>query len=427
MTPAARIAATIEILTEIGRGDAPADAVLADWFRGHRFAGSRDRRAIREAVYADFRTGALRRWAVQAAEGDPGNPRLRVIAGLTLEASGEVATLFDGAGYGPPPLSAEEQGLSERVGELDMAAAPDHVNGNCPADLYPLFVEQWGDDAAEELGALNLTASVDLRVNALRATREEAQARLAADGYDAAPSPFSPVGLRGTARGNFQQLGAYRAGMVDPQDESSQLVTMLVGAAPGLRVLDYCAGAGGKALALAAASENQAEIIACDVSRSRLSHMEPRAARLGVTGVRSLAVPAEGAPEELKEWADRVLIDAPCSGTGTWRRSPDMRWRTSPAAIAAYTREQDNLLDTAAKLLRAGGRIVYAVCSVLESEGRGRVDAFLARHPDFQRLPIEDVLGPEMVARLGCGEDLVLTPKRHNTDGMYGAVLTRRP
>ncbi|MBT3808867.1 MAG: RsmB/NOP family class I SAM-dependent RNA methyltransferase [Rhodospirillaceae bacterium] len=427
MTPAARTAATIDILTEISRGDAPADAILADWFRGHRFAGSGDRRAIREAVYADFRTGALRRWAVQAAEGDQENPRLRVIAGLTLDAPGEVDSQFDGAGYGPPPLSVEEQGLSETVGKLDVATAPEHVGGNCPADLYPLFVDQWGAESADELTALNQTAPVDLRVNALRATREEAQARLAADGYDAEPTTYSPSGLRGTVRGNFQQLGAYRAGMIDPQDESSQLVTMLVDAAPGLRVLDYCAGAGGKALALAAASGNQAEIVACDVSRSRLSHMEPRAARLGVEGVRSLAVPADQAPEELKNWADRVLIDAPCSGTGTWRRSPDMRWRTSPETIAVYTREQDKLLDTAATMLRAGGRIIYAVCSVLESEGRARVEAFLARYPDFQRLPIADILGPELIARLGCDEDLVLTPKRHNMDGMYGAVLTRRP
>ena len=425
MTPAARTAATIKILTEIGRGDAPADAILADWFRGHRFAGSGDRRAIRENVYVDFRTGALRRWAVQAADGDQDSPRLRVIAGLALDAPDELGSLFDGAGYGPPPLSVDEQALAETVGKLGLAAAPDHVNGNCPAELYPLFVDQWGAESADELTALNQTAPVDLRVNALRATRDEALARLAADGYDADPTPYSASGLRGTARGNFQQLGAYRAGMIDPQDESSQLVTMLVDAAPGLRVLDYCAGAGGKALALAAASGNQAEIVACDVSRSRLSHMEPRAARLGVAGVRSLAVPADQAPEELKDWADRVLIDAPCSGTGTWRRSPDMRWRTSPETVAVYTQEQDRLLDTAATMLRAGGRIIYAVCSVLESEGRARVDAFLARHRDFQRLPIADVLGPELIARLGCDEDLVLTPKRHNTDGMYAAVLAR--
>ncbi|MDA0786848.1 MAG: rRNA cytosine-C5-methylase [Proteobacteria bacterium] len=427
MTPAARTAATIDILTEIGRGDAPADAVLADWFRGHRFAGSGDRRAIRESVYADFRAGALRRWVVQAANGDPDSPRMRAIAGLALETPGEVESLFDGTGYGPAPLNADEQVVAETIRTLDLAAAPDHVDGNCPADLYGLFHDQWGEAAADELAALNQTAPVDLRVNALRATRDEAQARLAADGYDADPTPYGPAGLRGTARGNFQQLGAYCEGMIEPQDESSQLVTMLVDATPGLRVIDYCAGAGGKALALAAVSGNQADIIACDVSHSRLSHMAPRAARLGVAGVRSLAVPADQAPDELKNWADRVLIDAPCSGTGTWRRSPDMRWRTSPETIAAYTREQDKLLDTATTMLRAGGRIIYAVCSVLESEGGARVDAFLARHPDFQRLPVEDVLGAEMIARLGCNEDLVLTPKRHNTDGMYAAVLTRRP
>ncbi|MBT6405629.1 MAG: RsmB/NOP family class I SAM-dependent RNA methyltransferase [Rhodospirillaceae bacterium] len=426
MTPAARTAATIEILTEVARGDAPADAVLADWFRGHRFAGSGDRRAIREAVYADFRAGALCRWAVQTADGDPENPRLRTIAALAFEPPAELDRLFDGTGYGPPPLNAEEKALADFIGDLDSAAAPGHVAGNCPADIYPLFSDQWGDAAADELAALNQTAPVDLRVNALRATREEAQARLAADGYEANPTLFSLTGLRGTVRGNFQQLGAYRAGMIEPQDESSQLVTMLVDAAPGLRVIDYCAGAGGKALALAAGSGNQAEIVACDVSRSRLAHMEPRAARLGVEGVRSLAVPADMAPAELNDWADRVLIDAPCSGTGTWRRSPDMRWRTSPEMIAAYGREQNSLLDTATTMLREGGRIIYAVCSVLESEGRARVDAFLARHPDFQRCPIKDVLGPEMAARLGCDEDLVLTPKRHNTDGMYAAVLTRR-
>lgn len=427
MTPAARTAATIEILTDIARGDAPADAVLADWFRGHRFAGSGDRRAIREGVYTDFRAGALRRWAVQSAGGEADSPRLRVIAGMALHAPDEIDALFDGAGYGPPPLSGEETALAAAIGGLDPASAPDHVAGNCPETLYSLFLDQWGDGAAEELAALNRTAPVDLRVNTLRATRDEAQARLAADGYAAEPTPFSPAGLRSDTRGNFQQLGAFREGMIEPQDESSQLVTMLVDIEPGQRVIDYCAGAGGKALALAAAAENQADIVACDVSRARLAHTEPRAARLGVEGLRSLAVPADHAPDELAGWADRVLIDAPCSGTGTWRRSPDMRWRTSPEMIAACSREQDKLLDTAATLLRADGRIIYAVCSVLESEGRARVDEFLDRHRDFQRVPIADVLGPEMIARLGCGEELVLTPKRHNTDGMYAAVLARRP
>ena len=425
MTPAARTAATIEILTEISRGDAPADAVLADWFRGHRFAGSGDRRAIREGVYTDFRMGALRRWLVQSAGGDPDNPRLRVIAGMAVDTPGEIDAHFDGTGYGPPPLRADETTLVAAIGNLDVASAPPHVAGNCPEVLYPLFLDQWGEGAAGELAALNRTASVDLRVNTLRATREEAQARLAADGYEAEPTPYSPTGLRSATRGNFQQLGAYREGMIEPQDESSQLVTALVGAAPGLRIVDYCAGAGGKALALAAEAENMADMVACDVSRSRLSHLEPRAARLGVAGLRNFAVPADAAPAELENWADRVLIDAPCSGTGTWRRSPDVRWRTSPETIDDYVRAQDRLLETATTMLRDGGQIIYAVCSVLEREGAARVDDFLARHPDFQRLPIEDILAPGLVAELGCERDLVLTPNRHETDGMYAAVLAR--
>ena len=352
---------------------------------------------------------------------------MRAIAGLALETPDELGVLFDGAGYGPPSLNGEEQTMVDAIRTLDRASAPDNVAGNCPADLYPLFHDQWGEAAADELTALNTTAPVDLQVNTLRATREEARSRLAADGYDADPTPFSAVGLRGTARGNFRQLGAYREGMIEPQDESSQLVTLLVGATPGLRVIDYCAGAGGKALALAAAAGNQAEIIACDVSRARLAHLEPRAARLGVEGVRSLAVRANEAPEELENWADRVLIDAPCSGTGTWRRSPDMRWRTHPETISGHMQAQDGLLETATTMLRPGGRIIYAVCSVLESEGRARVDAFLARHPDFRRFGVGEALGPELTADLGGGEDLVLTPKRHHTDGMYAAVLTRRP
>ncbi|MGB0572577.1 MAG: RsmB/NOP family class I SAM-dependent RNA methyltransferase [Alphaproteobacteria bacterium] len=426
MTPAARTAATIEILTEIARGDAPADAVLADWFRGHRFAGSGDRRAIREGVYTDFRTGALRRWLVQSAAGDPENPRLRVIADLGLNVLSEVGAHFGGSGYGPPPLSDDETTLVAAIGDLDAASAPPHVAVNCPEALYPLFLDQWSDGAADELAALNRTASVDLRVNTLRATREVARARLAADGYDAEPTPYSPTGLRSATRGNFQQLGAYREGMVEPQDESSQLVTAMVGAAQGLRIVDYCAGAGGKALALAAGAGNAAEIVACDVSQSRLAHTAPRAERLGVEGLRSLAVPVDAAPAELKGWADRVLIDAPCSGTGTWRRSPDMRWRTSPGTIDDYARTQDSLLETATTMLREGGQIIYAVCSVLEREGRARVDEFLARHPDFRRLPIADILAPSLVAELGCETDLVLTPSRHDTDGMYAAVLARR-
>ena len=425
MTPAARVAAAIEILTEIERNDAPADTVLVEWFRRHRFAGSGDRRAIRESVYADLRDGALRRWLVANAGGDPESPRLRMIAALSREHPDALDVVFSGDGYAPPLLDDFERAVSDGTAQADAAAAPDHVAANCPAHLYALFAEQWGTQARDELAAMNRTAPVDLRVNTLNADRADARARLAADGYKADVTPFSPSGLRSHARGDFRQLGAFRAGMIEPQDESSQLVSMLVDAAPGQNVVDYCAGAGGKALALAAATNNQAEILACDVSRLRLDRIAGRAARLGVTSVAIREVPADAAPTDLVGRADRVLIDAPCSGTGTWRRSPDLRWRTRPGTVADYQDMQDGLLDSAAGLVKPGGRIVYAVCSVLEGEGRSRVDAFLARHPRFARRLVGDVLGTDLAARLDLSDDLVLTPHRHGTDGMYAAVLVR--
>lgn len=425
MTPAARIAASIEILSEIGRGDSPADAVLTEWFRGHRFAGSGDRRAIREAVYRDVRKGALLRWAVAAVGGAVDDPRTRTLADLALHRADEIDRLFDGAGYGPPALDDTECEMVVALGELEIASAPEWVVGNCPEGLYALFAAQWGIDTRAELAALNDIAGVDLRVNTPRATREDVQARLRADGYEAVPTPCSPVGLRGTARGNFDRLGAFREGLVDPQDESSQLVAMLVGAEPGMRIVDYCAGAGGKSLAIAAAAENRAEIVACDVSAARLARLAPRSERLGAENLRTCTIVEDGAPAELLGWADRVLVDAPCSGTGTWRRSPDQRWRTTPEAIAGHAKVQDRLLGNAAEVVKPGGRLIYAVCSVLDVEGRDRIAAFLDGNPGFRRIPVVTVLGDALAGRLDCHDDLVLTPHRHGTDGMFAAVLER--
>ncbi len=425
MTPAARIAASIDILSEIARGNAPADAVLVDWFRGHRFAGSGDRRAIRDGVYRDLRRGALLRWSVAEAGGDADSPRARTLADLALERPGDIDSLFSGAGYGPPALTGEERSVVSAVSDLDPASAPAWCAGNCPEALYPLFTAQWGAEAATELAALNTTAPVDLRVNRLRATREAARARLLADGYESDPTPHSPEGLRGSQRGNFGQLGAYREGLIEPQDESSQLVARLVDARPEQRIVDYCAGAGGKVLALAAAADNGAELVACDVSAARLARMAPRAERLGVENLRPRPVPADGPPGELHAWADRVLVDAPCSGTGTWRRSPDLRWRTTAATIEAYAHTQDELLDRAAIAVKPGGRLIYAACSVLDREGRDRVTAFLDRNSDYRRLAVARILGDETAAALGCNDELVLTPARHGTDGMYAAILER--
>lgn len=425
MTPAARVAATLEILEEITRADAPADAIIANWTRTHRFAGSKDKRAIRELVYRDLREGARLRWLCAALDADPASPRDRTIIASELEGAGTAVARFNGSNYGPAELTEAEQSVVARLHEIETGNAPDWVKCGCPEDLYAVLAAQWPQDVIEEVQALNDRAPVDLRVNTMRLNVEAARAALAEAGYEAVPTAFSPMGLRGSAHTNFGALEPFKKGLVDPQDESSQLVSLLVDAQPEMQVIDLCAGAGGKALTLSAMMENKGEIVACDSSASRLSRMEPRSVRLGATNIRTLPVEDGVVPDGLAGWADRVLVDAPCTGSGTWRRSPELRWRTSPDDIAAYAATQAALLTTAAQMVKPGGRLIYAVCSVFNAEGRDVARDFEAANSAFARVPIYDVLGSDLANRLQAKDELVLTPHRHRTDGMYAAVFTR--
>lgn len=425
MTPSARVAATIEILDEIARADAPADAILANWFRTHRFAGSKDKRAIRELVYRDLRAGARLRWMCRSLGADADSPRIRTIIASEQEGAGTALARFDGKGYGPEPLNDAETALVERLHSADKAAPPDWVRAECPEDLYALLAAQWPQDVQEEAAALNARAPVDLRINTMRLNVEAARAALAEAGYECVPTSFSPIGLRGNEHTNFSALEPFRKGLVDLQDESSQLVSMLVDARPEMKVVDLCAGAGGKSLALSAMMENKGEIVSCDNSAARLSRMEPRRERLGATNIRTLPVEEGVIPAGLADWADRVLVDAPCTGSGTWRRSPELRWRTSRADLDAYTAVQAGLLETAAAMVAPGGRLVYAVCSVFNAEGRDIAHAFEIAHAGFRRVPVAEILGPTLGGRLKAKDDLVLTPHRHRTDGMYAAVFER--
>ncbi len=425
MTPAARLAATIEILDEIARGDAPADDILSRWFRGHRFAGSGDRRAIRDLVYRDLRAGEFYRWALESAGGDPASPRARTIAAIVLDGDESPGAFLDGSKYGAPALDGDEEGMADRLRALDRDTAPIRVGANVPAPLFEIMTAQWGEAAADEARALNARAPVDLRVNTLRAKRDEVCARLAELGHAMEPTPFADTGLRSAPAANLDALAVFREGLVDPQDESSQLVAALVGARAGEAVIDYCAGAGGKTLALASAMENRGALVACDVSGARLARIAARASRLGVdcAGICEIA-PGE-LPEGFEGNTDRVLVDAPCSGSGTWRRNPELRWRTDTAGIAEYVRMQTGILDAGSRLVRPGGRLVYAVCSLFDAEGRNRVEAFLAQNPSFRRVPVADCLGAEVADRLGGGEEMFLTPYRHGCDGMYACVMER--
>jgi 16S rRNA (cytosine967-C5)-methyltransferase len=275
------------------------------------------------------------------------------------------------------------------------------------------------------MAALAEPAPLDLRVNTLKASREQAQAALAAEGIPTEPTPLSPWGLRIPNRRAVTSGAAFLGGMVEIQDEGSQLVAALVAATPGMRVADWCAGAGGKTLAIAMTMENQGHIVACDVSEKRLEGAVKRLRRAGIHNVeRHLTTEGDKWVKRRAESFDRVLVDAPCTGTGTWRRNPDGRLRLSETDLAELEPKQARILDTAARLVRPGGRLIYATCSLLTAENDSQIESFLARHPSFNPLPLSQIW--QLPAAMPCaGPYLCLTPRQHGTDGFFAAVLER--
>lgn len=394
MTPAARVQMAIEVLDQIiaaarTRG-AAADVILARWFAERRFAGSKDRRAVRGLVYD----------AIRLCGEVPASGRAAMLA--VADAQPEIAALFDGSRYGPAmPIDGEPK------------AAP----GIAPAWLEAAF-EASGLDAGERAALLD-RAPLDLRANRLKTTAEGLAAAFAGAGR----LPFAPDALRLPEDTPVDRSDAYVEGLFEVQDAGSQLVSALAGAAPGETVIDLCAGGGGKTLALAAAMENRGHILACDVDRPRLTRLLPRAERAGVGIAETLLLDPGREAERLAAWrdqADLVLVDAPCSGTGTWRRNPEARWRLTPAQLDRYVDTQAHLLDLAARLVRPGGRLVHIVCSLLDAEGAGQVERFLAAQPGWVPVPLEAPAGRPR------GEGLRLTPLHDGTDGFFVAKLVRQ-
>ena len=385
MTPAARVQTAIALLDEIiaaalAKGP-PADRILADWFRVSRFAGSKDRRAIRDLVYQAIRhcgpipqTGRAAMLAL--AESDPA---------LLLQ--------FDGSTYGPAPV---EEG--ELVAEAGIA----------PAWLVERLAAS--DVAGPEAAALLGRAPLDIRVNALKASRDTLELPVAGE-----PLP-SAQGLRYPFGTQVEQWEAYQSGRIEVQDGGSQLACEAVAATTGETVIDLCAGAGGKTLALAAAMAGGGTLIAADTDRGRLSRLAPRAERAGALIAETVLLDPGREAEGLAAWqgkADAVLIDAPCSGTGTWRRNPEARWRLDEGALERLTALQRHLLEVAARLVRPGGRLIYVVCSLLDEEGAGQMAAFLAEHPEWSAEPPTLPLGRPR------GPGVRLTPFHDGTDGFF--------
>jgi 16S rRNA (cytosine967-C5)-methyltransferase len=431
MTPGARLAAAIEVLSDIEARKRPAADALKDWGLSHRFAGSGDRAAIAGLVY-----DALRRRASAAHLMGEETPRAIVLGmlarerGLDAEA---VARLADGARYAPPPLTDGER---TRLAGASMAGAPAHVLGDYPQWLDPHFERVFGVERAEEGAALAARAPLDLRVNTLKAGREDAQAALA----DLAPEPtrWSPWGLRirlaaGAKSPAVHAEPAYLKGQVEIQDEGSQLAALIAGAKPGEHVVDLCAGGGGKTLAMSAAMGNKGQIYATDEDKRRLAPIHARLERAGSRNVQ-VRTPKSAGTElaDLAGRADLVLIDAPCTGTGAWRRNPDAKWRVRPGALEVRNREQAAALERAAPLVKPGGRVAYVTCSVLAEENGEQVREFLARHPEFSVVPpaeAANALGERALlfrrAALISEEGLLMTPRRTDTDGFYVSLFRR--
>ncbi len=431
MTPSARLMGSIELLSAIdGAARKPADAVASDFFRARRFIGSGDRRAISDRTWRILRSRRRLSWWLEKSH-LPANPRLLLAASLLTEAWAltGVAQSFSGGQYAPTKLSAAEQSAlagieGHTLGHPEMDEA---VRLELPDWLLPHFQARFGTLLAPEIAAMESQAPLDLRVNLLKGTRDSARAALAAEGIESEPTRLSPWGLRVDGRKQVSTGNAFQTGLVEIQDEGSQLVAALVGAAPEMRVADWCAGAGGKTLALAMSMDNRGHIAACDVSAPRLDGAVRRLRRAGVHNVeRHLVEPGDKWAKRRAGTFDRVLVDAPCTGTGTWRRNPDARLRLRPIDLSELQAKQAAILDEASRVVKPGGRLVYATCSLLPEENEGQIDGFLAKHPDYRVLPLRDAwASPENLP--ATGPYLTLTPRQHGTDGFFGAVLERIP
>jgi 16S rRNA (cytosine967-C5)-methyltransferase len=439
VTPGARIAAAIDILEALAAGTRPADDVAADYFRRRRYIGSKDRAQVARHVYSVLRhRAALDWWVTRAGKGEIGvAPRSRMMAALAIaegEPEAEITASFDGGKFRPAALApAEEklvQGLAGRT--LRHPAMPRAVANDLPDWLLPHLEAVYGDRLEEEMAGLNSAAPVDLRVNLLKTDRAGAIGALAAEGVRAEPTPYSPTGLRLTERVPLSGLAAFKDGLVEVQDEASQLAALLLGAKPGMRVVDFCAGAGGKTLALAAAMKNRGKIVACDTAGWRLDRSGQRLRRAGASNVERHALASERDPwvKRHAKSFDRVLVDAPCLGVGSWRRNPDAKWRATPQDLAELQVRQHDILASAARLVKPSGRLAYVTCSLLIEENEAQAERFLAETPDFALVPVaeawEEAIGTPCPAAIGAGgDDLRLTPAQHGTDGFFVALFER--
>jgi len=403
------------VIGQMLRFDRPADAVLSSYFHQNNNIGSQDRHLIAETSFA-----CLRRLGQLRALIEPDRITARRLA---------LATLVRVRG-----LNLKEFGGSIKANEIEWLATlkgrtlPDDLA--IQAELPQWVIDHLGERSPESILALGRammqTAPLDLRVNTIKMKRDEAIARLDEAGIKAVATPYSPFGIRVEGKPALNKLELFKSGAIEVQDEGSQLLGLLVGARRGEMVVDFCAGAGGKTLLLGAQMASSGRLYAFDISEKRLTNLKPRLARSGLSNVHPQLIANEN-DARIKRLAgkiDRVLVDAPCSGLGTLRRNPDLKFRQSPESVAALNLQQQAILTSASRLVRKGGRLVYATCSLLPQENQQIVDAFLATHPEFQQIPVAEVLSEQKIP-LVMDETLAIDPSIHNMDGFFAAILAR--
>lgn len=406
---------TEQVLGEVLQLAGPADAVISRYFREHAKLGMRERGAIAETVYAVLRNRLVYSHLAESGKGP-------LIRRLVLLGTSDIFGA-DAAGG----ISEEEAAWLEHVMKIDRSSLPKKMQANLPDWLYDRLLAQYGEDETLKLAfALNMPAPLDLRVNTLKTRKEDALKVLKEVSVECEQTPYAPSGIRLHRKIALQKMPLFKEGGIEVQDEGSQLLAQIVGAKRGEMVVDFCAGAGGKTLALGVAMRNTGRLYAFDVSEKRLAKMKPRLARSGLSNVHPVQIAHErdARIKRLAAKADRVLVDSPCSGLGTLRRNPDLKWRQTPETIAEMVEKQQAILESAARLVKPGGRLVYATCSLLDDENEKIVAGFLEKDDRFVLVPMQQVLKDGKIA-LEMGDYLKLLPQRHQTDGFFAAVLER--
>lgn len=439
MTPGARIQATIDLIDQLlaawmSPRRIPADKLLQNYFGSHRYIGSKDRGQISELFYWTLRHKAALEWYLDR-EQQRVHGRTYIFAALMLRGdftTDSIGQITKDSKYSPPPFMPDEMELIAHLEgqQVEHPGMPAAARLNYPEWMEPLLQKAFGAKTEAAMRAMNEQAPTDLRVNTLKTTREKLQSALREAGIETETTSLSPVCLRLDRRVPVFTSPLFRQGWFEMQDEGSQAVALLADVQPGMRVIDFCAGAGGKTLAMAAQMQNKGRILAWDTSEKRLTQLGPRLRRAGVDNVQSHVIESENDPfiKRHKQTADRVLVDAPCSGTGTWRRNPDLKWRFTPQDLAEVRTAQQNILRSAMRLVKPGGRLIYATCSVLPEENEMQVEQALKDVNNFTLVCAAKIWDKNAIsdgANHGVSY-LSLTPHEDGVDGFFAAVLQRQ-